>query len=276
MRERCLGLVYGLIVGLAYGLSATAGAFLGLPLLVLGLGFGVHAALPVALIAFALCTAIAAGDAVRARQCEPRLALYFAAAGVPAVVAASGLAQWLTPAAWAGLFALAAILVSLALLWMSRSGRSMIVVPAALWRAPRRSLTESASDPPRVSNIEVLRIVAAGLLSGAVIGACAAGALTGQRTLASREPQAPFQQLGSLLLGSTLVAVVAALVQFALAPAAPGYPAGLYVLGAVAGFGAARRFDRPRFRRGGAIAAAGLAMLAGVVLGVAVTTGHAS
>ncbi|WP_123630419.1 TSUP family transporter [Salinisphaera orenii] len=238
-----MSLVYGLLAGLAFGLTTHTGAFIGLPLLVLCAGMQPQAALPVLLLALALCSAVAAGDAVRARQCDARRALHLAAAGVPVTLAVSALVQWLPAAILVTIVATAACASAMALWRLAGTSRGH--TPAALWRGETRSFAAAAAE----ADYPGAALLAAGAVIGAALAAAAAPGAAGVRALQRRfAPADEPVELGSMLLAVALVALVAAGFQFVLAPAAPGYVSGLYVLGAVAGAGFARRVERERWR----------------------------
>jgi len=75
-------ILFGIIVGLALGLTGGGGSILAVPLLIYGLGFGAKAAVSTSLAAVALTAAVGATDALRAGLVETRVALIFAATGM--------------------------------------------------------------------------------------------------------------------------------------------------------------------------------------------------
>jgi len=231
-----LSLIVGVIAGLAYGLSAFAGAFVALPLLVLVVGIELHASLPVALAGLALCAAVAAGDAARARQCNSTLVLMAVLGGLPVAIAAAWLAQALPAFVLVSIFSLAAIAGGLLLV---RSGGGQIA-PSALWHAPRRPLTEAVTSDRYPAAVQ-LRAVCAGAANALLAALCAAG---GSGIVRMADRSAPGQNTlaaGTAVLVVAVLAATAATPQLMLAPTIPGYTAGLYVLGTVAGMGFARR-----------------------------------
>lgn len=237
-----MSLVLGLIAGLAYGLSVFAGAFVAVPLLVLFAGLSILQALPIALFALGVCAAIAAGDAVRARQCDVQLAGWIMAGAMPVVLVAGALI-FLLPAALLACLFLIVTLVAGALLiptaW--RAGPSDTLAPAALLYAPRRGLDESSQRHGYGWRSRSV-LVAAGAASGALLALCAApGALIGAHALTRRYADQPYVVAGTLAFALALLSIIGAGVEFLFAPVLPGYTAGLYVLGAMAGMGAARR-----------------------------------
>lgn len=90
-------ILFGIIVGLALGLTGGGGSILAVPLLIYGLGLGAKAAVATSLAAVAVTAAVGASDAVRAGLVETRVALIFAATGMLAapagVVAGSAVAD---------------------------------------------------------------------------------------------------------------------------------------------------------------------------------------
>lgn len=237
-----MSLLLGVVAGLAYGLSAFAGAFLALPLLVLVAGLSIYQSLPIALFALGICAAIAAGDAVRARQCDVQLAGLLILGSIPAALAAGVLTHWLSETVLATIFLIAAIVFGPLLLITVRSYRFRVAPPpATLLQAPRRGLMESVHGrgPSARQRLEVL---AAGAGCGVLTALCAApGSWIGWRALDRQHSSTPYLVVGTLAFAVAVLAIVESGLQFLYAPALPGYTAGLYVLGAVAGMGLARR-----------------------------------
>ncbi|GAB3679228.1 TSUP family transporter [Salinisphaera aquimarina] len=269
-----MGLVLGVIAGLAYGLSAFAGAFLALPLLVAGAGIGLHASLPVALLALGICAAVAAGDAVRARQCDVTLVGIFLVGAVPTALIAGWLAQQLPAKVLATFFLTAAIVFGPLLLNIVHRFRHRVAPsPAGLLHAPKRTLTEAAARADYRARAR-LRVALAGAGCGVLAAFCAApGSRIGWRELERELPGQPYLVVGTLTFAVAVLAVLEAGLQFAVAPAAPGYTAGLFVLGAVAGMGLARRIvPRPANWMNNTVV--GVAVIVGaIVLWVGVVTG---
>ena len=75
-------ILFGVIVGLALGLTGGGGSILAVPLLIYGLGLGAKAAVSTSLAAVAITAAVGATDAMRAGLIETRVALIFAATGM--------------------------------------------------------------------------------------------------------------------------------------------------------------------------------------------------
>lgn len=262
-----MSLFLGLVVGLAYGLSLFGGAFLAMPVLVIGAGFSVRGSVPVALVSLALCAAVAAGDGVRSRQCDAPLALAGLAGAVPATVALVVLGQWLPVSWFCGLFALAAIGTALRLFFRQAGDGGLL--PAALLRAPRRALVTDAIDRRYSWRTSLLSAVGGASVAPAV----ALGVIPGARALWSPGHllfAQPFVRAATDLFVIAIAALTGALAAYVAAPGVDGYTTGLYVLGAVAGMGFARRVvPRVDHRLSGRLIAA-LVVLAGLALPICV------
>ncbi len=266
-----MALLLGVVAGLAFGLSAFAGAFVALPLLVVGAGIGIQASLPVALLSLGICAGIAAGDAVRARQCDVTLVAVFLIGAAPATLIVAWMAQNLAEDVLATLFLICAIIFGPLLIRTVRRFRFRLMpCPAALLNAPRREWRDVASA--RVYSWNARRRVAlAGAGCGVLAALCAApGSWLGGRALDREMPGQSFQVAGTLVFAVALLAILESGVQFLLAPAVPGYTAGLYVLGAVAGMGLARRIERFAVMRHSNNVVGVLVIVAAMLLWVAV------
>lgn len=237
-----MSLVLGMIAGLTYGLSSFSGAFVAVALLVLFAGLSIFQALPIALFALGVCAAIAAGDAVRARQCDVQMAGWLIVGAMPTALVVGGLIFMASEALLATIFLVAATVFGGLLLHSTRrAGAANALAPAALLHAPRRGLSESSGrNSYSLGTRGVLTI--AGACSGALLALCAApGTWIGQCASRRLRVDQPVLVIGTLTFVLAIVAIVGAGVEFLSAPALPGYTAGLYVLGAVAGMGVARR-----------------------------------
>lgn len=80
-------ILFGIVVGLALGLTGGGGSILAVPLLVYGLGMGAKAAVSTSLAAVALTALVGASGAWRAGLIENRVAFIFAATGMLAAPA---------------------------------------------------------------------------------------------------------------------------------------------------------------------------------------------
>ena len=269
-----MSLVLGIIAGLAYGLSIFAGALVALPLLVLLGGLSIFQALPIALFALGICAAIAAGDAVRARQCDVQLAGLLIVGAIPAALLAGGLIAVLSQVLLASLFLIAAMVFGMLLLRANRRAHAVTALaPAALLHAPRRGFGE-ASDRREYDRGSRLAVLAAGAGCGALLVLCAApGSWVAQRATRRSLVDQPWLVVGTLTFALAVPAIVGAGVQFLFAPELPGYTAGLYVLGAVAGMGLARRVHALLPVRFGQIVIAVIVMLAGLAMWGSVVSG---
>ncbi len=76
--------LFGILIGLALGLTGGGGSIFAVPLLIHGLGVGVHDAVTVSLAAVMVTSAFGAVGAARAQLVEYRAGLIFASAGVVA------------------------------------------------------------------------------------------------------------------------------------------------------------------------------------------------
>ena len=238
-------LLLGIAAGLAYGLTAFAGAFLAVPLLVLFAGVSFHRALPIALFALGICAAIAAGDAVRARQCDVQSSAWLMAGSLPVALVLGTVAHSLPDMVLATLFLIAAIVFGPLLLITVRAYANRIAPPpAALLHAPRRSFDDAAAVVHR-SMADNLRVLFAGAGCGVLTALVAApGSWIGWRMFERRSPGQPHMAVGTLALASSVIATLVAGWQFLFVSNVPGYTAGLYVLGTAAGMGIARRVHR--------------------------------
>ena len=269
-----MSLLLGVLVGVAYGLSAFAGAFVALPLLVLAGGVGLHQSLPIALFALGICAAIAAGDAVRARQCSIGHATPLIIGGLPVVVVGAWLAEHTAETVLATLFMVAAIVFGpLLLVTVRRYRHRSAPAPATLLHAPRRAFGE-ASTPAQFDGGQRAAVLFAGAGCGLIAALCAApGSWMGWRVLDRQLPGEGYLVVGTLAFSTSVVAIVGAGVEFLFAPEIPGYTAGLFVLGAVSGMGLARRIHHlPQLRAsntvlGAAVVVAALALWISVVSG---------
>ena len=121
-----LGLLFGLVVGFALGLTGGGGSVFALPLLVYGLGVPAHDAVVVSLAAVG-ATAFSGGLARRRDgQAEYRIALIFGLSGI----VGAPLGAWLNPK-----FPEAALLAGFALL--------MLAVASRMWRQADRRPAET-------------------------------------------------------------------------------------------------------------------------------------
>jgi uncharacterized membrane protein YfcA len=108
-----LAILFGLVIGLALGLTGGGGAIFAVPLLVYGLSIDPHQAVGISLAAVGATAAVGAVERLLRREVEVRTGLLFAAAGI----AGAPVGSWvngLLPAAWlmvgfAGLMAIVAI-----------------------------------------------------------------------------------------------------------------------------------------------------------------------
>ncbi|WP_246792890.1 sulfite exporter TauE/SafE family protein [Burkholderia perseverans] len=117
-------LILGALVGAVLGLTGAGGGILAVPALVVGLGWPMQQATPVALIAVSGSAAIGALEAFRQRLVRYRAALLMAAAGVPATSLGVRAAHALPQRLLLALFAAVMLVVALRLWRQVRAGRT--------------------------------------------------------------------------------------------------------------------------------------------------------
>ena len=88
-----MAILYGLLVGLALGLTGGGGSIFAVPLLIYGLGVNASDATVISLATVALMSAVGAGGALRARLVEFQVAMFFVAGGILAAPAGIKLNQ---------------------------------------------------------------------------------------------------------------------------------------------------------------------------------------
>jgi uncharacterized membrane protein YfcA len=126
-----MAVLFGVMVGLALGLTGGGGSIFAVPLLIYGRGVNARDAISISLAAVATMSAFGASGALRARLVEYRAGLVFAAGGIFAAPIGVKLSQFVSEGtivnAFAGLMALVALLM-----WLkaSRDPASAAVVRA--------------------------------------------------------------------------------------------------------------------------------------------------
>ncbi|WP_158583523.1 sulfite exporter TauE/SafE family protein [Salinisphaera sp. Q1T1-3] len=115
-----LSIVFGIVVGLALGLTGGGGSIFAVPLLVYGLGLSAREAIAISLVAVALTAGTGVVEAARRRVIEWRAGLIFALAGVAAAPAGVWLGQYAADGTTLGAFALLMLAVALRLLIRAR------------------------------------------------------------------------------------------------------------------------------------------------------------
>jgi uncharacterized membrane protein YfcA len=118
-----LALVLGVLVGLTMGLTGAGGGILAVPALVVGLGWTMHQATPVALMAVALGAAVGAIEGLYRRLVRYRAAALMALAGIPATALGVQVAGVVSTRRLTLLFSSVTILIGIRLL--QQSGKSM-------------------------------------------------------------------------------------------------------------------------------------------------------
>ncbi|AKK29827.1 sulfite exporter TauE/SafE family protein [Mycobacterium sp. EPa45] len=90
-----VGLSLGALIGLLLGLLGGGGSILAVPALIYGLKFDVQQAIPISLIVVASASAVGVLPKIRAGQVRWRMAVIFAAAGIPAAIVGSAISRHL-------------------------------------------------------------------------------------------------------------------------------------------------------------------------------------
>lgn len=116
-----LGTLFGLAIGLVLGLTGAGGGILAVPALVIGLGWSLPQATPVALLAVGLAAALGAVDGLRKRLVRWRAALLMATLGVLFSPLGVHAAHVLPQKALMTLFAIAMLAASTRLLLQGRA-----------------------------------------------------------------------------------------------------------------------------------------------------------
>ena len=115
-----ISLVLGVLVGAVLGLTGAGGGILAVPALVVGLGWTMQQAAPVALIAVAGGAAVGAADGLRRKLVRYRAAVLMVVTGVPMTSVGVRLAQALPQRILLGLFAGVMLVVAARLLHQAR------------------------------------------------------------------------------------------------------------------------------------------------------------
>jgi uncharacterized membrane protein YfcA len=118
--------LFGLGVGIALGLTG-GGGMLAVPALVVGLGYSLQEAVPVALVAICIAASLGALDGLKQQLVRYKAAIVMAATGVACAPLGIWLAQTLPVELLTYAFAVLLALVSLKMLFQSATDRSSIV-----------------------------------------------------------------------------------------------------------------------------------------------------
>ncbi len=114
-----VALILGVLVGAVLGLTGAGGGILAVPALVVGLGWSMQQAAPVALIAVAGGAAIGAIEGFRRRLVRYRAAILMAATGIPVTFIGIRLAHSVPQRVLLAVFALVMLVVAARLLWQA-------------------------------------------------------------------------------------------------------------------------------------------------------------
>lgn len=109
----------GVVVGAVLGLTGAGGGILAVPALVVGLGWSMQQAAPVALIAVAGGAAVGAIEGFRRRLVRYRAAILMAATGIPVTLIGIRLAHSVSQRVLLAAFAVVMLVVGARLLWQS-------------------------------------------------------------------------------------------------------------------------------------------------------------
>lgn len=112
----------GVLVGAILGLTGAGGGILAVPALVVGMGWPMQQAAPVALIAVAGSAALGAAEALRRHLVRYKAAILMAVAGVPITGVGIRVAQALPQRVLLALFSIVMLVVAARLLLQARSG----------------------------------------------------------------------------------------------------------------------------------------------------------
>jgi hypothetical protein len=110
-----MAILFGIVVGLALGLTGGSGSIFAVPLLIYGLGLRPADAILISLFTVAVISAVGAAGALRSRLVEFRTTLMFAAGGMLAAPAGISLAQRVNESTITFAFALLMIIVAVSM-----------------------------------------------------------------------------------------------------------------------------------------------------------------
>lgn len=253
-----MAIVFGLLVGLALGLTGGGGSILAVPLLIYGLGLTPKMAIPTALAAVALTAAVGAGDAARMRLLEIRAGLIFAAGGVVAAPVGVLLAEGVADTHIVIGFALLMLVVGIRLWWQAGVQPGQVGVV----RAGLLSVGDDGGAVCRYSDDGHLRLnapcsaalVVTGLLAGLLAGffGVGGGFLIVPALMAVTQ-MSIHRAVATSLLVITLISLAGLAAAYGAGREIPWLLTGLFVIGGVAGMGLGRRFAAllagPRLQR---------------------------
>jgi uncharacterized membrane protein YfcA len=123
-----LGLAYGLIVGIALGLTGGGGSIFAVPLLIYGLGVPVGTSIGLSLAAVGITAGFGAALRLKAREVDVRAGLVFAAAGMAFAPAGAWLGTKVSAALLLSTFAVLMAFVGLRM-WRGKSGAGVVPGP---------------------------------------------------------------------------------------------------------------------------------------------------
>jgi len=173
-----LAILFGLAIGMVLGLTGAGGGILAVPALVLGLGWSMPQATPVALLAVGLAAAVGAADGLRKGQVRWRAALLMAAMGIALAPFGVRLSHMLPHTVLMVLFALAMFAASARLLLQQgerQAGSGLVEDGAGL-----SSLNKNCMLAPQTGRLNWTRscamtLAAIGAMSGLLTGMLGVG-----------------------------------------------------------------------------------------------------
>lgn len=160
-----LALSFGLLIGVALGLTGGGGSIFAVPLLVYGLEVPAREAVTISLAAVGLTALVGAVQRWRAGLVEVRTGLLFAAAGMFGAPLGAGLAERLPDAVLLTLFALLMLMVA-ARMWRKAAAAPPLAAEAAEGPACRRDPTGRLHLTSRCALLLTGVGVGTGVLSG--------------------------------------------------------------------------------------------------------------
>jgi len=165
-----ISLVLGVFVGAVLGLTGAGGGILAVPALVVGLGWSMQQAAPVALIAVAGSAGIGAIEGLRRRLVRYRAAALMAATGIPVTALGIRTAHAVSQRVLLGLFATVMLLVSFRLL-----AQAFKRVPAEAHAASALGRIDTQSGRFVWTRLTTLLLAGIGALTGFMTGLLGVG-----------------------------------------------------------------------------------------------------
>lgn len=127
-----IAIILGIVTGVVLGITGAGGGILAVPALVVGLGFAIKTATPIALIAVGMAALVGAIDGLRKHQVRYKAAFFMAAAGALCGSVGLKLGQLLPQQLLASIFAGLMLLLALRMFRQSRNGSDTAPRPAGV------------------------------------------------------------------------------------------------------------------------------------------------